>query len=108
MRRPWVGVFGLSAALLAALGCKTGGPDIGSSMLTLVGWKKSEPNLRPPPQPEEFAVPPEDDRRFSEPINYPPETLKEDLMKKTHKDPDGSPAGSGSATHFGGGSGMGH
>jgi hypothetical protein len=107
MCRPWVGVFGLGAALLATFGCKTGAPDVSSTLLTVVGWKKTEPNLKPPPQPEEFAVPPEDDRRFSDYQSYPPETLKEDLMKKNHKDPqDGSPGGSGS--HFGAGSGMGH
>jgi len=107
MRRPWVGVFGVGAALLAAAGCKTGGPDVGSALLTVVGWKKTEPNLKPPPHPEEFDVPPEDDARFSDPMSYPPETLKEDLTKKNHKDPLEGPGGPG-GSHFGGGPGMGH
>jgi len=105
MRRPWLGVFGLGAALLAVLGCQTGAPDVTSTILTVVGWKKTEPNLKPPPHPEELALPPDDDRRFSDPSTYPPETLKEDLMKKTHKDPEGGPQfGRG----MGMGSGMGH
>ncbi len=39
-------------------------------------------NLKPPKKPEEFKVPPVEDKRFSQPIEYPKGTLNNEPIKK--------------------------
>ena len=39
-------------------------------------------NLKPPKKPEEFKVPPVEDKRFSQPIQYPKGTLNNEPIKK--------------------------
>lgn len=53
-----------------------------AAMLALVGCTSNAEKYRPPPQPERYAVPPEDVARFSQPIQYPKEVMKQDTGKK--------------------------
>jgi hypothetical protein len=64
MRGMWNGLGLLTIVILGLLGCHT-----------------AEPHLRPPKQPEQFTMPP-DDRRFQEPPVYPGEVLNKDLQRK--------------------------
>jgi hypothetical protein len=56
-----------------------------------------DPN-RPPPNPEEFKLPPAEDARFSKPVQYPKNLLNSDILqsrmakKDTNKGP-GIPKG---------------
>jgi hypothetical protein len=66
--------------------------------LVLAGCRTTEPNLKPPPHPEEAVVPPESDPRFSAPIAYPKEAERDQTIKKPAKDPAGP---MGSPSQFG-------
>src|SRR5258708_2985169 len=51
--------------------------------LALAGCALTESEVKPPKPPEEFKAPPENDPRYSKPIEYPKETMDEDrLLKK--------------------------
>jgi len=65
MQKTWNGLCWLSLLMLGLAGCWT-----------------TEPNLRPPKQPEELRKPPEDDLRFSAPQTYPKNTLNQDTIKR--------------------------
>lgn len=65
MRQTWIRMRWLSLALIASFGCWSTGPK-----------------LKPPPAPEEYRKPPDDDARFSSPIAYPKDTLNQDMLKK--------------------------
>jgi hypothetical protein len=65
----------------------------------------TKPNLKPPPHPEEYTVPPADDARFSAPIEYPKGTLNQDMIKKPSSDQDGP---GGGPSRFGAGPGSSH
>ena len=83
MRRTWVALGWLGAGLLLAVGCKT-----------------PEPNLKPPPHPEELTVPPQDDSRYSKPPAFPDNTINQYDRKKKDPSADGTPrfgAGPGGA-----------
>ena len=54
---------GLGGLLLSVLGCQTA------------------PDLKPPTQPDLFAVPSEKDKRYSEPFKYPSEVLADNPVK---------------------------
>jgi len=64
MRTNWLTGAGLAAVLGGALGCSTSGG----------------PNLRTP-VPEQYALPPADDARFSQPVSYPKEVLNQEPIK---------------------------
>jgi hypothetical protein len=57
-------LLGLSAVLVAALG----------------GCALTQNELKPPKPPEEFKAPPEDDPRYSRPIEYPKDTMDNDVL----------------------------
>jgi hypothetical protein len=67
MRR---GLSGLGAALLGLSGC----------------WWSTGPQMKPPPPPAEYVLPPADDPRFSQPPAYPDKTLNQGLQKKDSED----------------------
>jgi hypothetical protein len=77
MRATGVRVRWLGAVLLGLLGCQTSGVDI-----------------KPPPQEEQLREPPRDDRRYTDPIAYPKETLNNDYLKRDPAQPGsmGKPA----------------
>ena len=102
MFRSWVVRLFLGAALLLPAGCKSSTPDMDSVLMTL-GLKSSEPNLKPPPHPEELAAPPEDDAHFSNPVTYPDNVLNQDLVKKNPNQPGKD--GPGGSPRFGSGGG---
>jgi hypothetical protein len=78
---------------------------LGVALLCLPGcWWNSEPNLRPPKQPEEFKLPPEEDPRFSSAPSYPKGMLNKDYLKKDKERQDDGPGGSRGG-HLGGGAG---
>src|SRR5581483_4466464 len=56
---------------------------LGGVLLLTAGCWTTEPSLKPPPQPERYATPPQDDPRFSRPIQYPKETLNQPPAKKS-------------------------
>ena len=62
---------GLLLAGLALVGCKAPGPDLKT------------------PAPEQFILPPEDDPRYSRPLEYPKELLNKPPAKSTN--PNGMP-----------------
>ncbi len=64
-------VLGLWTVLLVALG----------------GCALTEKEVKPPHPPEEFRAPPENDPRYSKPIEYPKETMDQDGLMKKAKDP---------------------
>jgi hypothetical protein len=51
-------------------------------MLCLAGCWTTQSQIKPPPHPETFVIPPEDDPRFSQPPQYPEKTLNQGLLKK--------------------------
>jgi len=40
-------------------------------LLVVAGCRTTPPNLKPPPQPEEYNKPPENDARYDKPYRYP-------------------------------------
>jgi hypothetical protein len=66
---------------------------LGIILWFVAGCWTTEPSLKPPPHPEEYIVPPEDDSRFSSPIEYPRGTLNNDLLKKPPAGPTNSSGG---------------
>ena len=64
---------------------------LGALLLGVSGCWTTEPSLKPPPHPEEFALPPTDDSRFSAPLEYPKNTLDDPLLKKPDNDPNKFP-----------------
>ena len=64
MMARWVRILKAAAMLGGIAGCTTSGPSLKT------------------PMPERFALPPNDDPRFSQPIAYPKETLNEDQVIK--------------------------
>jgi hypothetical protein len=65
MRGTWNGLGTIGAALLCLAGC----------------WTTDAP-IKPPPNPEEFVIPPADDPRFSAPPAFPEKSLNQGLPKK--------------------------
>jgi hypothetical protein len=64
-------------------------------LLTAEGCTLTEDQLRPPKPAEEFNAPPENDPRYSKPIEYPKDTMDNDaLLKKAKKGP-GTPGSMG-------------
>jgi hypothetical protein len=55
---------------------------LGAVVLGLVGCQAAQPDLKPPPQPEELRVPPDDDARFNSPTKYPKDTMNQDQLKR--------------------------
>jgi hypothetical protein len=53
----------------------------GIALLASVGCIHTQPNLKPPPEPEVLASPGENDKRYCQPCVYPPETLANDPYK---------------------------
>lgn len=74
MRWTWVGTRVLSAGLLVLASCNS-----------------AAEKYKPPPHPEQYAVPPQDDPRFSQPIRYPANVLNKDNPKKDSDSGDGQP-----------------
>jgi hypothetical protein len=89
MRWTGVGTRWLGAAVLLAAGC----------------WS-TQPQVKPPPRPEEYLVPP-DEAKFSSPIEYPKGTLNTDLQKKSSTGPDPEKFGGSGGGRMGAGPGMG-
>ena len=85
MRRVWGGLSWMLATLLSAAGCGT-----------------KDYTMRPPKHPEEIILPPEEDRKYSLPPEYPKETLNQDDTRKPGAPtglngmPGGGPGGRGS------------
>ena len=52
----------------------------------LVGCTSTDPHVRPPKPPEEFRAPPENDGRYTKPMEYPKESLGEDMLIKKARD----------------------
>ncbi|HEY1377603.1 MAG TPA: hypothetical protein VGF55_12460 [Gemmataceae bacterium] len=66
MRTSWLTGAGLAVVLGGALGCST---SRGLDLRT--------------PMPEQYALPPADDARFSQPVSYPKEVLNQEPVKAT-------------------------
>lgn len=56
-------------------------------LVSVAGCWTHEQGLRPPPQPECYTLPPVDDSRFTAPIEYPRDTLNNDVIRKPKSDP---------------------
>jgi hypothetical protein len=83
---------------------------LGIALLALAGCQTPDAELKPKYQPEEYTVPPDGETRFSSHINYPKETLFNDVIKKdavTPKDPFQHSPRFGAGGPGGGGMGMG-
>jgi hypothetical protein len=82
MRRLWDATRLLTIALLGLAGCRT-----------------TDPPTKPPKPPEEYKLPPDADRRYSQPPEYPKDSL--------NKDPGPKNSGMGGPGGMGGRGGMG-
>lgn len=70
----------------------------------LGGCATNDNQIRPPKPPEEYRDPPENDSRYSGPIQYPAETMGEDTLLKRAKDKDKmTPGGMNGMRGMGGG-----
>jgi hypothetical protein len=84
----------------------------GLKMLTLalaiIGCAKNQKFVPPPKHPDEYKLPPDQDARFSKPVEYPNNVLNEDKIRKP-ADPDANVPGKngGPGGKFGGGPGAG-
>jgi hypothetical protein len=76
----------------------------GAALLGLAGCYSQQPNLKPPPHPEEFILPPSDEARFSSYIQYPKELLNNDTLKKDKGQPGDSTTRGGMGRFGAGGS----
>src|SRR5262249_53559006 len=77
-----------------------------AGLLLAAGCWTTERDLRPPPHPEEFVLPPATETRFSDPPEFPKEALK-DKQSKKKLDEMGMPGQTGpGGSRFGAGSGM--
>jgi hypothetical protein len=56
---------------------------LGAIALGVLGCRSPQPNLKPPEGPEVLAKPDDNDKRFSEPTQYPPDVLANDPIKKS-------------------------
>jgi hypothetical protein len=56
---------------------------LGAIALGVLGCRSQQPNLKPPEEPEVLATPGPDDKRYSEPSQYPPDVLANDPIKKS-------------------------
>jgi hypothetical protein len=73
-------------------------------LLAFTGCYSTGPEIKPRTQEEVWKLPPEDDRRYCMPPEYPKETLNnDDLLKKSSKDSGMSRGGFGSPTRGMGG-----
>jgi hypothetical protein len=54
--------------------------------LGVLGCESTRDQVRPPKPQEEFKAPPENDPRYSKPIEYPRETMEQDMLLKKAKD----------------------
>ncbi len=61
-------------------------------LLGLMGCQSAEVRTRPPKAPEDYSPPPEQDLRFSQPPEYPKDTLNKDnlIRPKDSNDPSGA------------------
>jgi hypothetical protein len=74
-----------------------------AALLGLLGCRPSYNHLRPPKPPEDYTPPPKEDPRFSQPVEYPRDSLngdnlirpKDSTMPMTPGGP-GGPGGAGS------------
>jgi hypothetical protein len=57
----------------------------------LVGCESTSHQVQPPKPPEEFRDPPENDPRYSGPIQYPRDTLDQDPLLKKARDASKNP-----------------
>jgi hypothetical protein len=77
---------------------------LGIAALLVAGCKTTAPEVKPKDQPEDYMVPPESDTRYSTHINYPSETLFNDVIRKEPTGPNDVPK---PTKGFGAGPGMG-
>ena len=56
----------------------------------LSGCASTEPQIKPPKNPEEFNAPPENDPRYNKPIEYPKDVMDLDNSTKKAKDAKGA------------------
>jgi hypothetical protein len=78
MRRLWDGTRLLLVTLLGLAGCHT-----------------TDPPIKPPKFSEEYKLPPDADRRYSQPPEYPKESLNKDPGPKNSLGTPGGPGGPG-------------
>jgi hypothetical protein len=48
----------------------------------MLGCASTEPQIKPPKMPDEFNAPPDNDRRYNQPIEYPKEVMDQDPLQK--------------------------
>ena len=77
MRRLWEGTRLLTVALLGLAGCHT------------------DPPIKPPKFADEYKLPPDADRRYSQPPEYPKESLNKDPGPKSTLGAPNGPGGRG-------------
>jgi hypothetical protein len=65
----------------------------GLLIISLTGCWSTQPSLRPPPRADEYILPPAEEARFSNPIEYPKELLNADGLKKKQSEPGKGPEG---------------
>jgi hypothetical protein len=107
MRGVRVGVCCLGAfLLLGTAGCQLPVSEAGrqENLLTKVGLWSNQPDLKPPPHPDEF-VPPPNDLRFTAPPVFPKEAQRD--FQKSLDNPNGLDQPGKQGPRFGAGPGMG-
>jgi len=77
MRRTWLGIRCAACTILALTGCVTSNPF------------QMPRRIKPPPIEEKFDLPPEADNRYSQPPQYPKDTLNKDNRNKDLDEPLG-------------------
>jgi hypothetical protein len=71
-----------------------------AALLGAAGCRSTDEHLKPPKNQEEYTVPPDNDRRYSGPIEFPKETMEQDVLLKRAN--DAKAASSNPAGRFGG------
>jgi len=54
--------------------------------VAVAGCATMDQQVKPPIPPEEYRPPPDNDRRYSAPIEYPKDTMDQDMMLKKAKE----------------------
>src|SRR2546427_96302 len=60
---------------------------LGSLLLILAGCRHATPDLKPPPQPDEYTLPSEDERRYNQLYQYPKNANDPSLLAPAQKTP---------------------
>ena len=77
---------------------------LGLAVLFVAGCRTPAPDVKPPPQPEDYTLPPEGEKRYAQPYQYSPDP-NDPSLAPSHRGATGTQATSGMRGGRGGANG---